>query len=391
MKSQRSQVCKPPLTTLSRFPGLASLFKEACLLLFACFVVGLSSMAAADAPGPLRLLAYDRTISKELAQEFTQKTGIPLQIITTASAPEAARVIYTEKQPFDLLLNSTDVIRSLLDNEKLLPIDRKSYPSLGKAIKPQWKKAANDPAGKFLIPLDVAAMGILVNKNITQPPIVGYMSAFRKVRPGGVAVLVDQRDLLAAALLSLGASVNNLSPDNLKAASIVMRSWMPNTSPDSQGIWTPKKHVETFNYIHSGFLQGRYAAALLYSGDASVIMQERPGQFDWINPAEGGLKYLTVFAIPQNCERPTAAHQFIDFMLQPERIRYLVDNAPGLPLSAPVDSTLPLDFYGNPANFSAKDMLDEFTIQKDITHEPLANVQALFDALPAPSASTKTP
>ena len=373
---------------------LARFWRMTCqsVLALLCFSAALPLLHAAnDAPGPLRLLVYERTISKELAEEFTQKTGIPLQIKAVTSATEAARVIYTEKQPFDLLLNSGDVIHSLLDNGKLIPIDRKTYPTLGKAIKPQWNKAANDPSGNFLIPLDVAAMGILVNKNITQPAIVGYMSAFRKTRPGGVAVLVDQRDLLAATLLSLGASVNKLSPENLKAASIVLKSWMPNTSPDSQGIWNPPKHVETSTYIHDGILQGRYAAALLYSGDASIIMRQRPGQFDWINPTEGGLKYITVFAIPQTCERPAAAHKFIDFMLQPERVRYLVDNAPGLPLSDSVDTGLPLDFYGNPATLSSKDLLDEFTIQKDISHEPLADVKALFDSLPAPAASTKQP
>lgn len=365
----------------------------ACQALFmlVCFLGVLPSLVAADAPGALRLLAYDRTISKELAEEFTQKTGIPLQIKTAASAMEAANIIYTEKQNFDLLLNSGDVIHSLLEKRQLLPLDRKNYPMIGKAVQPHWKKAVNDPDGKFLIPVDVAAMGILVNKSIPQPPIDGYMSAFRIPRPGGLAVLVDQRDFLAATLLSLGASVNNLSAENLKAASIVMKSWLPNTSPDSQGIWDSRKHVESFAAIEAGILQGRYAAALLYSGDASTILREHPGQFDWINPAEGSLKYITVFAIPQNCARPTAAHKFIDFMLQPVHIINVVYNARGLPINADVDPRLPLDFYGNPANLSLNEMLDVFTIQQDITHEPLAKIQALFDSLPAPSASPRLP
>jgi spermidine/putrescine transport system substrate-binding protein len=211
------------------------------------------------------------------------------------------------------------------------------------------------------------------------------MDAFRKPRPGGVAVMTDQRDLLAAALLSLGASVNELSTDNLRASRSILKDWSRNIAPGASSVWS-KNHAVAFNALRTALVEGRAGAALLYSGDAYSLMTEYPGRFEWITPTEGSLKYMTVLAIPANSTKSEAAHKFIDFILDPRIAGELVTSAsPGLGLNLPKEQ-IPLNFYGNPANIEASQLMDDFSVQADITREPRQELEALFKSLPAPTA-----
>jgi spermidine/putrescine transport system substrate-binding protein len=353
-------------------------------LLVTLLLIASASLPAADAPGMLRVLAYDRSIPREVCLAFTEKTGIPVDVTAAISSSAAADFLYQKKDPFDLLLLSNDVVFDMREKGGLLVFDHKKIPGLSK-LKSQWREAAGDVQGNFRLPFDVAAMGLLVDRRFTQPEVTGYMDAFRKPRPGGVAVMVDQRDMLAAALLSLGASVNDLSPENIRAARIIMKDWLRNTAPASSEIWGGG-HASAFNALRAAIVEGRHGAALLYSGDAITLMTEFPDRYEWINPVEGSLKYMTVFAIPKSSERPEAAHQFIDFLLQPQIASQIVA-APGfgIPLTAPW-AKLPLNFYGNPAHLSAAQLMDDFSVQTDITREPRQAMENLFKSLPPPSA-----
>jgi hypothetical protein len=50
---------------------------------------------------------------------------------------------------------------------------------------------------------------------------------------------------------------------------------------------------------------------------------------------------------------------------------------------------IPLNFYGNPANIEASQLMDDFSVQADVTREPRQEVEALFKSLPAPTAPPK--
>lgn len=360
--------------------------KRAATLLLAILLAAgaLPAAAAEDAPGLLRVLAYDRTVPREVALAFTEKTGIPLDITTAISSMEAADFLYADKMEFDLLVLSVDLVENLRKTGGLRAFDHKQIPNLSK-VKAHWRAAAGDPACNYRIPLDAAAMGILVDTRVQQPPVTGYADAFQTPRPGGVAVMVDQRDLLAAALLTLGASVNDLASDNIRAGGVLLRRWLRNTAPASEGIWT-NGHTPAFRALREGIVSGLHGAALLYSGDALSLMVELPSRFKWIDPVEGSLKYLTVFAVPKGSKRPAAAHRFIDFLLSPE-IASQIAVAPGFGISlATPSSKIPLNFHGHPGALESSDLMDDFSVQADITREPAARMLELFRSLPKASA-----
>jgi spermidine/putrescine transport system substrate-binding protein len=353
-------------------------------LFVSVLVIVAMRLDATDSPGMLRVLAFDRSIPRELSLEFTDRTGIPVDITTAISSMEAADFLYRKKQSFDLLLVSNDVLASMHERGMLKSVDQRKIPNFAR-VKHQWRQAANDPKGIHRIPFDIASMGILVVKGVPQPQVRGYMDAFRKPRPGGVAVMVDQRDFLAAALLSLGASVNELSADNLRAARVILTNWLRNTAADSKKIWS-NGHSPAFNALRTALVEERHAAALVYSGDAVALMSELPGRFEWINPVEGSLKYMTLCAIPKSSARPEAAHKFINFILDPAIAAQIVV-APGfgIPLNTPW-TKMPLNFHGNPANMEAGELMDHFSVQADITREPRRELEEFFRSLPDPSA-----
>jgi spermidine/putrescine-binding protein len=356
--------------------------------IFGFFAV-LGSLWSADAPGMLRVLAFDRTITREVCLDFTDKTGIPVDITSANSSEEAARILYDKKESFDLLILSNDVVRALRDRNRLLPLDQKKISNFSK-VKFQWFQAAGEPRGNFRLPLDAAAMGVLVDQRVPQPEIQGYSDAFQKLRPGGVAVMVDQRDMLAAALLSLGASVNDLNPENLRAARVILSNWLRNTAPASKGIWSATE-TNAFDSLRTAFIQGRHATALIYSSDAALLMAEFPGRYKWVNPSEGSLKYLTICAIPVGSQRPDAAHKFIDFILQPGIASQLLAGSSFKIDWSKTASSLPVLCQGKPQDIAASQLMDDFSVQTDITREPRQELKALFQSLPPPSAPASDP
>jgi spermidine/putrescine-binding protein len=236
-------------------------------------------------------------------------------------------------------------------------------------------------------------MGLLVHRHIPQSPVTGYQSLFRVPRPGGVAVFVEQRDFLAAALISLGASVSDHSPGNLRAARILLLDWLKNTAADSSGIWTPPLRLGYEKLIRQ-FVDGHHAAAILYSGDATALMAERPGCFEWVAPEEGTFKFVTNLAIPANSPRSAQAHQFLDFLLSPASTRMLTSiAAPGIPVQSTSSFSVPSWVFGSSPSDPSKNLFDSTAIQSDISLENPPALRRFLAALPAPlqPKSTKAP
>lgn len=347
-------------------------------------VAALAVVARADAP-MLRVLGDFRTIPREVCLEFTEKTGIPVEVVSPNSSLNAYRLMNEPDGNFDLLALTSDVLTPWLREGKLLPLNRKLIPNSSQKL-PEWIVQKGERR-KFAIPLDAGTMGILIHRHISQAPVTGYESLFRFPRAGGVAVLVEQRDFLAAALLSLGAAPGDHTASNLRASEILLLDWLKNTAADSLDLWV-KPLQGGYDKLVGQFVEGRHASAIVYSGDALALMKARPGCYEWIIPEEGTFKFVTELAIPRSSSRTADAHRFINHLLSPSGTELLARiAAPGVPVQVGSPSTVPGWVFGMAATEPSAALFNSTAMQTDISRENPPLVRRFLRSLPEPSAT----
>jgi spermidine/putrescine-binding protein len=115
-----------------------------------------------------------------------------------------------------------------------------------------------------------------------------------------------------------------------------------------------------------------------YNGDivtAAEIAAEENLELVYLVPAEGGILWVDNMVIPRGARNIEAAHEFIDFILEPEhQIRNSLSAGYASPGKVATDY-LPPDFKADPAVYPPTDILARLEIVGSLS--PTAN--ALYD------------
>jgi len=139
----------------------------------------------------------------------------------------------------------------------------------------------------------------------------------------------DMREVFHVALRVLGHSGNSTNPEEIEAAYEKLTELMPS--------------VRTFNSDapRMPYLEGETDVGMIWNGEAVMARDALP-TLEYVYPEEGIIAWLDSFVIPKNAKNPDAAHEFINFVLQPE-ISALISEDIG---------------YATP-NLAGRDLLDE--------------------------------
>jgi spermidine/putrescine transport system substrate-binding protein len=68
----------------------------------------------------------------------------------------------------------------------------------------------------------------------------------------------------------------------------------------------------------TALLNGDVDLGVVWSGEAAILLREKPGRFRYVLPREGTHMFIDSLAIPQGAEHVAAAHRFVDYVLRPE-------------------------------------------------------------------------
>ncbi|WP_374601597.1 polyamine ABC transporter substrate-binding protein [Arenimonas sp.] len=139
-----------------------------------------------------------------------------------------------------------------------------------------------------------------------------------KLAACGIAVLDDEQETFAAALIWKGRDANALEGDETAVVSEVYAGIRP--------------HIRYFNssrYIDD-LANGDICLAMGYSGDVfqardSATEAENGIEIAYIIPKEGAVRWVDLMAIPKDAPHPENAHAFIDYLLKPEVAAGIVD------------------------------------------------------------------
>ena len=206
---------------------------------------------------------------------------------------------------YDVIFPSDRSMPPLTKKDQLAAIDKRLLPNL-KHIDPKFLGARFDPENRYSVPYfwGTAAVGIRTD-HVTEP-VKGFEVLFDPRYKGlGSLCLTTLRDVVAIVLLYLGLPMNSTEEADLAKVKELLKKQRPLIQAYTSDGYKEK------------LISGEAWVSLGWTGD---ILQARSkeAKVRAIIPESGSMIWVDSIAIPKAAENPRLAHEFINFLLDPD-------------------------------------------------------------------------
>lgn len=246
-----------------------------------------------------------------MPKAFQKATGIKVRLDFYESNEEMlAKLQAGGVSRYDVVLPSDYILPSLIHLGLIQPLDPGRIPNL-KNLGERFRNTLSDPGNRYSVGYQWGTVGLMYRKDRLKADAVrSWAVLFDPGRDPGPFYLVDSvRDMLGIALLYLGHDFNSVNPPELKAAAELLIQTKKRAS--CLGF---KGGVGAKNDVVAGIAN----VAIVYNGDALQAIDEDPKRLGFEIPAESSEIWLDSMCIPAKAPNPQAAHQWINWVLDPK-------------------------------------------------------------------------
>lgn len=262
--------------------------------------------------GPvLYIFNWSDYIDPELISEFEKQHGCKVKYSTYDSNENMLTKIKSSRQSFDIVFPSGDHVSILIEAGLAEKLDMSKLSNYAHMDPLLLEKARDfDTNNAYSIPYFWGVTGLMYNRKYIAPEMVEqnswtvigdkFFDGRRKI-----TMLDDAREVVGAALITAGYSVNDTSQEALEAAKKILDVWDVNiTQFDSESY---KNEVA----------DGTTWLAQAYNGDALQQMSENQ-DLGFFLPQEGSNLWMDNMVILKSSQNKDLAYEFINFMMNPE-------------------------------------------------------------------------
>lgn len=244
-------------------------------------------------------------IDPDLIKKFEEETGMKVIYQTFDSNEAMMTKIEQGGTAYDITVPSEYAISKMQEEDLLLPLDHSKIPNL-KYIDPRFMDLSFDPGNEYSIPYFWGTFGIVYNPKMLDGRTFEKWNDLWDPKLKNQIFLVDgAREVIGMGLNSLYYSLNDTDQEHLKEAKKKLDELMPN--------------VKAIIGDEIKLLMANEEAAIgvTWSGEAADMMWENE-DIDYVVPEEGSNLWFDNMVIPKSARNVDGAHQFINFMLDPE-------------------------------------------------------------------------
>lgn len=243
-------------------------------------------------------------IDQELLAEFEAQTGIKVIYEEFVTNEDMYVKLKNGSNNYDIAIPSDYMIKKMVNEDMLKEIDFYKIPNYD-YIPEEFKNLEFDPENKYSVPYFWGTVGILYNKTMVQEPVESWNILFDEKYADQILMLDSQRDALMIALKLLGYSMNTTNPEELKEATELLIKQKP--------------HVAAYGVdnVKNDMVIGSAAMLPTYNGEAIALGKENE-DLAFAIPKEGTNLWFDSIVIPKNAVNVEEAHEFINFLLEPE-------------------------------------------------------------------------
>jgi spermidine/putrescine transport system substrate-binding protein len=264
---------------------------------------GASTLACTDRRPRLNVFNWSAYIDPAMLERFERERGVRVRYGTYESNEEMLARVMSGNSGWDVVFPTHSRLAPMASNGLLARLDRARLPGIvkldGKFQQPVW-----DPALQWAVPYMWNGTGIAYNGKQVQG-VEAWSALWREDLRGRITMLDDPEDVLGVCLLKLGLPFSSVDATQLRSA-------------QAEAIRQKQVLRAYLNAdVRDQLVAGDVLAAQLWSTTtAQAIVGNTELRFAW--PKEGFPLYCDCAAILRESRRYELAHEFLEFLLQPE-------------------------------------------------------------------------
>ncbi|MCM3402489.1 PotD/PotF family extracellular solute-binding protein [Cytobacillus oceanisediminis] len=266
---------------------------------------GLNSSQGYTSGNTLTIFNWGDYIDADLVDKFEQETGIKVIYETFDSNEAMMTKIEQGGTAYDIAVPSEYAIEKMKEEDLLLPVDHSNIPNL-KYIDQRFMDLPFDPGNEYSIPYFWGTVGILYNTDILgDKKITSWNDLWDPELKNQILLIDGAREVMGMGLNSLHYSLNDKNRDHLVEAKQKLDSLTPNIK------------AIVGDEIRMLMENDEAGIGVVWSGTAQELMWEKDN-LEYVLPEEGSNLWFDNMVIPKTAKNPEAAHQFMNFILDPE-------------------------------------------------------------------------
>ena len=283
---------------------------------------------ARDRRPRLNVFNWSAYIDPAMLTRFTRERGVRLRYGTYESNEEMLAKVLTGNSGWDVVFPTHSRLAPMSQNGLLAKLDHARLPSL-KNLDSRFQHPDWDRSLEWGVPYMWNATGIAYNRSQTPEPH-HWDGLWNPALRGRLTMLDDPEDAIGACLLKLQYPFGSTDDRQLQAAK-------------SEAIAQKKLLRAYLNAeVRDQLVSGDVLAAQLWSTTTAQAMKGNPG-IAFAYPEEGYPLYCDCAAILRESKRYELAHEFLEFLLQPDVAAANARAAETATANAAAQSTLPKD------------------------------------------------
>lgn len=250
----------------------------------------------------LHLYNWGEYTGENIIADFEKETGATV-IQENFDSNEQMYIKVANKEPYDLLVPSDYMVERLIQEDLLQKLDHSKLTCMDK-LADAVKGLPYDPDNEYSVPYFWGTVGIVYDKtkvDIKDLEEEGFGIFLDEKYKGDVYLYDSERDSFMMALKALGYSMNTTDEQEIQEA----YEWLV------ECVETMDTEIVTDEIIDN-MAQGRKALGLIYSGDATYVMDENENM-GYYMPKNGTNLWSDAMVIPKNAKNPELAHAFINY------------------------------------------------------------------------------
>ena len=258
---------------------------------------------------------WDGYMPKDMAEKFKAATGIELEIAVHATNEEImGKVTASGGEGFDVLFVSSPFAEALNNLGLVQPIDHSNVPNLAN-LYPEATQLKHDPGNVFSVPYTWGTTGLCYRTDLVKGTPESWNDLLKPAEElkGKITMLSTDRWLMAAGFLANGMSVNTTEQADLDK----VRDQLIET----------KRQLLAFDdtTFYSKLVSGEASLVHAWDGWCNYGIAEKP-EIKYVIPKEGSDLWVDAIVVTKASKNPEAAHKFIDFVLNAENGKWVVEN-----------------------------------------------------------------
>jgi spermidine/putrescine-binding protein len=259
---------------------------------------------AAKTPRTLYYFTWSDYVDPDTIAEFERSAGVTVVVDTFSSNEELLAKLQSGADGYDVTVPSDYMVSIMVHQGLLAELDLNKIPNV-RMVTDRLQRLPFDPENRHSIPYLWGTVGIGYDSAVIPSPPDSWAVLWDPQYKGRISMLNDQREVLGAALRSMGQSLNTRDPAIIGQA--------------KDKLLAQKALVKTYTSENYDQLlaSGEVVLAHGWGGAVARAMVERPS-VKFIVPREGGTIWSDCLVVLKHSKNKELAMRFINFLLDRE-------------------------------------------------------------------------